>query len=375
MVNNSKVLGILFPNNHDRMLGELTVPRTCASVPYAGRYRMIDFSLSGFSQAGVEQVAMLVTRNYISLMDHIGNGREWDFAGRGGGIRLFPPYSTGDRSTAIMGEVGSLHGILGFIESCTEEYVVLSDCNVVCMIDYRELFATHRQSGADITAVYVKSKIAKNMATDNVTFEFDNDGRCTEVLCNDYQEEERNLSLSVYVVQRKLLCELVKEAHVRSKTSLARDILARNSEKLNIRGYEHKEFFKFIHDKKSFFDANMSLLHGDGMNKLFVPKAPVYTKVRGEAPVRYTVDSDVKNSIIADGALIAGTVENSILFRGVKVEKGAVVRNCVLMQDTVVSENTTLDYVITDKNVTVSGDKEVKGTDLYPVYIQKGETV
>ncbi len=372
----AKFLGIIFPNNHDKELGELTLNRTCASVPFAGRYRLVDFTLSGFSAAGVEQVAMVVTRNYISLMDHIGSGSEWDFSGKNVGIRLFPPFSVGSRNHSTAA-VDSLHGILGFIKDAVEEYVVLADCNIAAMIDYRSLFAAHRQSEADITAVYAKHTVPKELENDNLIFKFDDGGKCTDVLSNGSYgtDEQHNLSMSVFVMKRTLLCDLVNDAYMRNYTSFSRDIVARNSEKLNIRGFEHKGFFKLIYDKKSYYDSSLSLLDGDNNDRLFNPKAPVYTKVRGEAPVRYTVDSKVINSMIADGALIAGTVENSVLFRGVRVDKGAVVRNCVLMQDTVVEAGATMEYVITDKNVTVREGIEVKGSQSYPVYVQKGETV
>ncbi len=370
---NSKAMGILFPNSHDSVLGELTTGRAPAAIPFGGRYRLVDFPLSGLSAAGVERCSLMVNRNYVSLMDHIGSGREWDLATKNGGIKIFPPFFGGQHH--IGDKISAINSIMGLLTRAVEEYIVLVDCNMVANIDYRELFSTHRQSGADITVVYAKTNIPPEMGEDNVTFEFDADKRCTEIYCNDYHTEQRNVSLSVYVIKRTLLCELVREAHIRNQKSFEKDILCPNIKKLNISGYEYDGFLEFITDRKSYYRANMALLVGDNMDKLFPSRLPVYTKIRDDAPVRYTVDSKVQNSTIADGSLIAGTVENSVLFRGVQVKKGAVVKNCVLLQDTVVEENVTMDKVITDKEVTITQDTELRGSGNYPIYIKKGERV
>ncbi len=370
---NSKAIGVLFPNSHDSVLGELTTGRAPAAIPFGGRYRLVDFPLSGLSVAGVEPCSMIVNRNYVSLMDHIGSGREWDFASKNGGIKIFPPYFGGQH--LHVDKIDALNSIMGVLIRANEEFVVMADCNIVANIDYRELFSAHRHSGADISVVYAKRNIPPEMELDNVTFEIDSDGRCTEMLCNDYSKEERNVSLSIYVVKRTLLCDLVKQAHIRNKTSFEKDILSANLEKLNIKGYEYKGFLEFITDRKSYYRATMALLTAGNMEMLFPSKQPIYTKIRDDAPVRYTVDSKVKNSIIADGSLIAGTVENCVLFRGVRVEKGAVVRNCVLMQDTVVEAGVEMDMVITDKEVVITKDSSLKGSGNYPIYIKKGERV
>ncbi len=370
---NSKTLGILFPNSHDTVLGELTTARAPAAIPFGGRYRLVDFPLSGLSAAGVERCSLMVDRNYVSLMDHIGSGREWDFASKNGGIKIFPPFFGGKHHSGD--KISALNSIMGLLTRAGEEYVVLADCNIVANIDYRELFSTHRQSGADITAVYAKTIIPPEMSEDNVTFEFGEDNRCTEIYCNDYHTEQRNVSLSVYVIKRTLLCDLVKAAYIRNRTSFEKDILCQNIDKLNIYGFEYDGFLEHITDRKSYYRANMALLADNNMDKLFPSRLPIYTKIRDDAPVRYTVDSKVQNSTIADGSLIAGTVENSVLFRGVQVKKGAVVKNCVLLQDTVVEENVVMDKVITDKEVVITKDSELRGSGNYPIYIKKGEKV
>ena len=150
-----------------------------------------------------------------------------------------------------------------------------------------------------------------------------------------------------------------------------RDILAHNVNILNIHALEYTGYVAHVCDMKSYFDENLKLTDDENLEKLFPKKSPVYTKIRDDNPTRYVPGCKVTDSILADGCVIEGTVENCVLFRGVKVKKGAVVKNCVLMQDTVVEANAELDCVVTDKNVKITAGKKLSGTESFPVYVQK----
>ena len=158
------------------------------------------------------------------------------------------------------------------------------------------------------------------------------------------------------------------------QTYFERDIVSPQLDKLDVRAYQHAGYFARILDVKSYFAENMRLLKEENVNALFSPST-VYTKIRDDNPTRYATGAHAKNVMVADGCVIEGEVENSILFRGVKVGKGAKVRNCVLMQDTVIETGASVEYMITDKNVTVSSYKELKGTESFPVFVEKRKTV
>ena len=209
---------------------------------------------------------------------------------------------------------------------------------------------------------------------DNYTIRIDN-GRVAELLSNDYRPGVQNLSMNLYIIERESLIQLVRDASVRGLVYFERDILARNLNLLNIQAYEFDGYVARISDMKSYFDENMRLLQAGNVDKLFNEGNPIYTKIRDDNPHRYLEGSKVKNSLLADGCVIEGTVENCVLFRGVKVKKGAVVKNCVLMQDTVVEANAELDCVVTDKNVKITAGKKLSGTESFPVYVQKKHTV
>ncbi len=371
---NSNAIGIIFPNSYDGLIPELVKHRTTASVPFGSRYRMIDFSLSGMVNAGINNVTVIVKKNYHSLMDHLGNGREWDLARKNGGLNIVPPFAQSN-SKVYHGRVEALNSILGFLTKQKEKYVVISDCNVVHDIDFVDLLEKHKASGADVTMVYERAEIPEPIKTDNYTFTINDEGRITDIFMNDYRLGTQNLSMNVIVMDREELIEMVRDATVRNYVYLERDILGRSLGILDVRGYEYTGYRSRIYSMKSYFDENMRLLDPANRQALFPAARPVYTKVRDEAPVRYAMDAKVSNCLVADGCLIEGTIENCVLFRGVKVEKGAVVKNCVLMQGTTVEANARLEYIVTDKDVTITANKNLAGNESFPVYVEKGTEV
>ena len=370
---NANALGVIFANSYDNLVPELVAERTMASIPFAGRYRMIDFVLSNMANAGVDNVSVIVRKNYHSLMDHLGAGREWDLTRKRGGLNIVPPFA--ERSIKLYsGRVDALASVLNWLMDQKERYVILSDSNIAMNFDFNKLIEAHVKSGADVTMLYNCGEIPDGARTDNYTIRIDN-GRVVELLSNDYRPGVQNLSMNLYIIERESLIQLVRDASVRGLVYFERDILARNLSLLNVQAYEFDGYLARISDMKSYFDENMRLLQAGNVDKLFNEGNPIYTKIRDDNPTRYLEGSKVKNSLLADGCVVEGTVENSVLFRGCQIKKGAVVRNCVLMQDTVVEENSSVEYVVTDKNVHITADKKLIGTDSFPVFVAKRHTV
>ena len=305
-------------------------------------------------------------------MDHLGAGREWDLTRKRGGLNIVPPFA--ERSIKLYsGRVDALASVLNWLKDQKERYVILSDSNIAMNFDFNKLIEAHVKSGADVTMVYNRGEIPDGARTDNYTIRIDN-GRVAELLSNDYRPGVQNLSMNLYIIERESLIQLVRDASVRGLVYFERDILARNLNLLNIQAYEFDGYVARISDMKSYFDENMRLLQDGSMDALFGP-APIYTKIRDDNPTRYVAGSSVKNSLLADGCVIEGTVENCVLFRGCQVKKGAVVKNCVLMQDTVVETDCGVEYVVTDKNVHITAGKKLAGTDTFPVFVAKNHSV
>ena len=371
---NARAMGIIFPNLHDENVPELVGARALASIPFAGRYRMIDFCLSGMTMAGIQNIGVVVKKNYQSLMDHLGTGREWDLSTKRGGLVLFPPYSR-DGVETYSGRIEGLASILDYLGSRREELVVMCDCDMAYSLNFTALLAEHRTSGADVTLLYRTAPLAEGLEKDNMCLSFDADGFVDEIRINEYKKGVQNLSMNVYVIGREYLVNVVREATVRGDKRFASDFLARNLKVAKVRGYEYKGYCAHVYNMQSYFKENIRLLDNENLQALFPTEWPVYTKVRDEAPVRYAIGCDVANSIVADGCIIEGDVENCVLFRGVRVGKGARLRNCVVMQGSVIEPGVSMENVVADKNVRVCTGQKLSGAASFPVYLAKGCTV
>lgn len=380
MVNsNANALGIIFPNSYDSMVPELVSERLMASIPFAGRYRMVDFILSSMVNCGIDNISVIVRQNYHSLMDHLGSGREWDLTRKNGGLNIIPPYAEKDMKI-YNGRVEALASLLDFLKDQKEKYVVMTDANIAVNFDFKAFIDAHVASGADVTVAYAEEEIKESTRKASGTIKnlyytlSVEDGRVKKIYINSQAEGIQNYSMNIYVIERELLIDLINTAYVRGYSYFERDILAPKLDTLNVQAYKYEGYFARICDMKSYFDENMKLLKDENLNALFSGN-PIYTKIRDDNPTRYIKGAKGKNILVADGCVIEGEVENSILFRGVKIAKGAKVKNCILMQDTEVSENVSMEYVVTDKNVTISSGKEIKGTDTFPVYVAKYQVV
>ncbi len=379
MVNsNADALGIIFPNSYDRLVPDLVSERLMASIPFAGRYRMVDFILSGMANCGIGNIAVIVRNNYYSLMDHLGYGREWDLARKNGGLDIIPPYAENNMKL-YNGRVEALANILPYLKKHKEKYVIMADTNIAVNFDFQAMLKEHMESGADVTIAYKREpipEILRNMeGVKDLFYTLSlEDGRVKKIYINSQKEGDVNFGMNIYVMKREFLINEINTAFVRGYTYFERDILAPQLCKFNVRGYEYKGYMARICDMRSYFEENMKLLEEKNLDALFAG-GPVHTKIRDDNPTRYIKGAKAKNVLVADGCVIEGEVENSILFRGVKIAKGAKVKNCVLMQDTVVKEGARLEYVITDKNAVINVGKELYGTDSFQVFVPKNQNI
>ena len=377
MVNsNADALGIIFPNSYDSLVPELVGERLMASIPFASRYRMVDFILSSMANCGIDNISLIVRKNYHSLMDHLGSGREWDLVRKNGGLNIVPPFA--EKTVKLYtGRVEALASILPFLRSQKEKYVVMSDPNIAVNFDFNALIDAHVESGAYVSIVYAEEELPKSLTESNIVSEDlyytlkVEDGRVKKIYMNSKEEGIQNFSMNIYILERELLIDLINTAYVRGYLYFERDILAPQLDKLNVQAYRYDGYKARISDIRSYFEENMKLLEDENLDALFSGSS-IYTKIRDDNPTRYIKGAKVKNIMAADGCVLEGQVEDSVLFRGVKVAK---VKNCVLMQGTVIEEGARVENVITDKNVTITVGKEVKGTDTFPVYVAKNQTV
>lgn len=366
-----KAVGIIFSNIHDNNVSELARIRTLGSIPFGGRYRLIDFPLSNMVNSGIDTVGVITKSNYQSLMDHVGSGKDWDLARKDGGVIFLPPFGDLGNDTLYNSRLDALKGITNFLFRADEDYVVMSDCDTVCRIDYRDVIENHIRNHADITLIYKKLK-KDEIPNDTAVTEFKiENGRVVGLLRESLPDGDANVFINMFVLKKSLLQNIVMDSVSHNKKHFMTDVIAENLTGLKIYGYEHKGFYTGITSMRAYFEGNMSLLDNENRKELFGDRS-VFTKIRDSAPTKYGNGAIIKNSMIADGCEIEGEVENSIIFRNVKVARGAVVKNSIVMQNTVLGENSSLNFIIADKNVVVRDRKNLSGTDIHPFYIGKG---
>ena len=375
------VAGLIFSNIHDRNVPELTQKRSMASVPFGGRYRLVDFALSNMVNADITKVGIITHYNYQSLVDHLGAGKDWDLSRSSGGLKILPPnitsYDGKNVAPVFTSRLEALANAYNFVSKGTEDYVVLSDCDIVCNIDLKDVIKYHIDNGADITMVTKNVYLSTEMAKNCTIVETNEQGRVTNLIDNpSTMSGNLDLCLNIFVLSREYLHSIIVDSFSKGYESFTKDIIAANKDKMKFMKYEYQGYFATINTLDGYFKSSMDLLGEDVRECIFgVKSRPVYTKVKNSAPTKYSHSANVKNSLVADGCVIEGVVENSILFRGVHVGKNTVLKNCIVMQDSIVGDNVNLNCVIADKNVIIKDGRNLSGHETHPFALSKGTVI
>ncbi len=375
------MMGIIFANIYDKNMGTLTRMRTMASVPYGGRYRQVDFPLSNMSNSAIRHIGIITNEKYQSLMNHIGSGQEWDVDLEEGGLQYLNPFAMGHDDNSFKngkyrGKLDALKCAMSFLELSKEDYVVLVDGSVLCAMNYREILKDHVESGADVTVV-VKDSICNGEKEVDLALRMDEAGKVIDIACKWAAPAGFYASTGVFIMSRKLLMEKIEEAVSRDRYHLERDLVMHGfHEGMKIHAHRFEGVALYNESELEYFNNSMALLKPEVRNGLFgCPDLAIYTKVRDEVPSSYGEHAEVHDCIVADGCVLEGKAERSILFRGVKIAEGAVVQDCVIMQDTVIGPGAKLQHVILDKDVTVQANVSFCGTKNHPVIVGRGGAV
>ena len=374
MINNA--FGLIVTADRSTHLKDLTLSRSAGAVPFGGRYRFIDFTLSNMVNAGITSVGLITEKNYHSLMDHLGSGKEWDLHRKRDGLFILPPFMTKDNSGVFRGDIDAIRSVLGYVRRTQEDYAILAWPRVVMNLDLTAMMEQHVETGADITILYAEDgSLRPEEQNQDLRLILDEKGRVTDMELDAYRPHSVNRSADVMILKKELLEYLVEEAYARGEYDFHRDILLKKCKTLNIMGYKFEGFLARMESVEGYFANSMALLNPDVQADLFNARRPIYTKVKDEVAARYSVSAQVKNALVADGCVIEGQVENSILFRGVHVKPGARIFNSIVMQGAEVGENVILDHVILDKGVKILPGRTLQGYDSFPIVIRKNQTV
>ena len=367
--------GIIFSYEKHDELRELTEARMPASVPFAGRYRLIDFILSGMVNAGITDVGVVLQGNYQSLLDHLGSGKDWDLSRTHGGLRLLPAFADTQRSAhrnmEFRGKMEALANVRSYLQGIRQDHVVLADSDLVINIPLQDVYQSHISSGADITAVCTSDVSGPG----DVTYlKLDETGRINEVLFPLNDPSGYHRSLEIYIISKELLLRLVDDCLSHDLYSF-RGALQSAADRLHLQGYVWDGYAAQIRTLKGYYMRSMELLDPAIRREVFPVGRPIFTKERSQASTYVDPAGTCCNCLVADGCTIEGTVENSIVFRGVSIAKGAEVKDCILLQDVTISRDAVLKNVIADKNVKVKESCTLIGHASYPMTIAQGSEV
>lgn len=369
------LMGLIYSYSDRENLRELTSNRSLAALPVGGKYRIIDFVLSNFVNSGIYEVSVIARTNYHSLIEHLGSGAEWDMFRKRGGLRVLTPFANPEATESqhiYRGTIDALANHLHSVRKSMAEYVILTGSRIVYAMDYRDMVRAHQESGADITVAYANGLNGSNRIPQGVPLvRLDEQKRILDVELLEDEQPDRQGSwcIGVCVIRKTLMESLVSDAISHQRYDLYRDILQRLAPSLKIFGYEYDRHVLEFSTIATYMESNKAMLDHDFSAKVF--KETVYTKVKDSVPARYGSECYVENSMISDGCQILGTVINSVVSRGVHIDRGAIVKDSIVMQDTEIMEHARVENAILDKDVIVRSGREVLGHPTYPIVLQK----
>ncbi len=371
----NKVMGIINLHEKEDLIQKLTENRPLGAIPFAGRYRLIDFMLSNMVNSGITNVGILTGNKPGSIMDHLRSGKEWDLARKRDGLFILPTTQSVQASGQSTNDIVDLYAHLNFLETSKQEHVLLTGTRIICNTHFQKMFEYHMDKNADVTVLYKKDNLSTYIDNNYSTLEVDSKGRVFDLALATHNSGESNVNLNIYMIKKEVFINLISTCYAHGGTNFLKDALIRYLNKLNIFAYEYPFYIARISSIEAYFKHSLELLSPEVSQPLFLGTWPIYTKVKDEAPTKYTANAKVNNSMLSNGCIIDGSVSGSILSRGVTVHKNASVKNCILMQGCVVQEGVQIENVICDKNVTISAGKTLIGDSVYPLVIAKNKII
>ncbi|WP_181956616.1 glucose-1-phosphate adenylyltransferase subunit GlgD [Paenibacillus piri] len=367
-----RMMGVINLVNEPDDLEELTYSRCVASVPFGARYRLIDFSLSNMVNSGIDNVAVFTQHKYRSLMDHLGSGKEWDLDRKRGGLFILPAILN-ETTGMSRGDLFQFYSHRDYFYRAREEYVIISRSHIVCNIDFNAVLNYHLEQNADITVVYKRADDEEFAKFRRLAVK--DDGQITVMEDHSGRLRTDNISLEMYVMSKELLLDMVESCLAQGYDHLVRDGIMKNIGKLGVYGYLHEGHTGIVNTIQSYYKHSMQLLNPKVWRELFFQKELIYTKIKDEPPAKYMENSSARNALIANGCVIEGKVENSILFRGVKIRKGAYVKNSIILQNCEIEENVIIENAILDKDVFISRGRVLTGDKQAPFIASKTKVI
>ncbi len=370
----ARALGIIsFSENHIWVEG-LETYRSIPAFSFLGRYRVVDFPISNMSNSGIDRIQVYIRRKPCSLVEHIGTGRHYNINSKSGYLQMVFADSQEDKdyyNTDIKAYAENLDRMV----KASNTHVVIAPGYMVYTQDFDDLLKQHDESGADVTLLYHKVDNAKEAFLSCDFLNLNKQKGVESIERNNGTTKNRNIFMDTYVMRKEIFLDLVQAAQKASSMYTMKHIINDMCGELDIRGVAHKGFFAPIDNLKSYYDANLSLLDQKNVKSLFSEEWPIYTRTSDSCPTQYYETADVKSSFISNGCRIEGTVENSVIGRGCVIKPGAVVKNCVVLADTVIGNDVHIEGQVVDRLAKVTRMKEIIAEPEKPGYVKRNDMV
>lgn len=349
--------------------------RAIGAISFLGRYRLVDFPLSNMTNSGIDNIQLYVKKHPRSIVAHVGTGRHYNINSKRGELNVL--FGDEDATSSIYKhDIASFYTNRAEIEKMPQKYVVIATNYMIYSIDYNEVIDAHINTGADITMIYKPVDTAKEDFIGCDTLVLNNQKGVQSIDRNRGNNESANISMESYVMSKEMFLALIDQAVNTSSLYTMRDMLNDACSFLDVRAYQYTGYLAAINSFENYYKANMELLHNaDERKELFKKDWPIYTKTNDSCPTRYSANGSAKASFVSNGCTINGTVENSIIGRGVIIGEGAVIKNCIICPDTVIADGVTMEYVVADKHVTVENVTEICGAADKVAYIKRDDKI
>lgn len=345
-----KCIGVINSGQNKETYGGLCDTRPDYMLPYSGRYRIIDYSLSTMTNNSIQNVVIYGKAHIRSTLDHIGNGQPWELNRKRNGIFIFPPIY---ESSIARNEINSYYQTLTFYEESSANNIFIADPMTITSLNLRTPFDKFIEEDLDVLFLYKSQEDKDALLLQSPKITLDKNGRLFNISINLGTQDRFNLFLGKYFIKKELFIKIIKESVEKGDSSTLVEAILKRMDSLKIGLYEVTDHVEVIKDLRTYFSSSMNLLNREIFNKIYSREKMIYTKSKDEPSSLYNPGCRVTNSLVANGCKISGQVENSIIFRGVQIGKNSIIRNSILMQDTVVGENSILVNVISDKFVKI----------------------
>ena len=367
-----KAIGIILAGGNNKRMKELSYNRAIAAMPMVGTYRSIDFALSNMSNSRIQKVAVLTQYNTVSLNEHLNSSKWWDFGRKQGGLYVFTPTITAENSNWYRGTADALYQNLHFLKRSHEPYVVLASGDGIYKLDYNKILEYHIQKRADITVVCKEMPEGEDLSRFGQV-KADDDGRIRGYEEKPMIETSRNVSCGIYVIRRRQLIDLIEHCAEDDRHDFVTDILIRYKNLKKIYGYKIKDYWSNISTVDAYYQTNMDFLKPEVREYFFRTQPGIYSKVSDLPPAKYNPGSMVKNSLVASGSIINGTVENSILFKKTFVGNNCVIKNSIILNDVYLGDNAYIENCIVESRDTIRANTRYVGENGVKVVVEKNE--